>query len=318
MHPAKSVIFFTTASGAGYGLFAIVTICDLFALLSHAPLIPHGSVATVTIWLLGLGLITAGLLSSTFHLGHPERAWRALSQWRSSWLSREGVFAIWTFFPILLLGVVRFFGLLDPESPFFLFLLLLTLVSCLGTLYCTAMIYASLRPVPSWSTFWTPVNYLVLGPMTGAVLLSAISHILGFPDAAIDVMAMLLLAAGLIVKALYWRHQDKSAPVSTIGTATGLGRRVEMLSSPHSGTNYLMREMGFQLARKHSAQLRLCCLITAFGLPVLSLMVGLMGAFPTFFSLLAAACLAVGIVAERYLFFAEAWHVQSLYYGHEA
>ena len=94
MHPAYSVILFTTASGAGYGLLA------LLAVFGAAGVLPANT------WLgfvgigLGLALVVAGLLSSTFHLGRPERAARAFTQWRSSWLAREGVAAIAAFAPI--------------------------------------------------------------------------------------------------------------------------------------------------------------------------------------------------------------------------
>ena len=100
MHPAYSVILFTTASGAGYGLLALLGLVG----------ISHGEASSLafglTAMVIALGLITVGLLSSTFHLGHPERAWRAFSQWRSSWLSREGVAAVLTYVPALLFGLV--------------------------------------------------------------------------------------------------------------------------------------------------------------------------------------------------------------------
>ena len=99
MHPAKSVIFFTTASGAGYGLLFWL------GLYGSLGLLPAGTWFAVVGFGLALVLVTAGLISSTFHLGHPERAWRALSQWRSSWLSREGVAAIVTYVPAGLYGL---------------------------------------------------------------------------------------------------------------------------------------------------------------------------------------------------------------------
>ena len=85
MRPAWSIIFFTTMSGLGLGLAGWVVI-GLLPLMSREAVIGVGVIT--------LALIGAGLVSSTFHLGHPERAWRALSQWRSSWLSREGVLAV--------------------------------------------------------------------------------------------------------------------------------------------------------------------------------------------------------------------------------
>jgi hypothetical protein len=115
MNPAYSVILFTTASGAGYGLLALLG----FVGFNHGPASSFifGLVAIV----IALGLITIGLLSSTFHLGHPERAWRAFSQWRSSWLSREGVAAVVTYGPAVLLfaqpGWISFMRLDWPAQP---------------------------------------------------------------------------------------------------------------------------------------------------------------------------------------------------------
>src|SRR5579863_2444027 len=105
MHPSGSVIWFTTLSGAGYGLLF------LLGLLAGTPLLPDSRWFACAALAVGLGLVTAGLVSSTLHLGHPERAWRAFSQWRSSWLSREGVAAVASYAPTLVfaLGWV-FFG----------------------------------------------------------------------------------------------------------------------------------------------------------------------------------------------------------------
>ncbi|MGE0726177.1 MAG: DmsC/YnfH family molybdoenzyme membrane anchor subunit, partial [Alphaproteobacteria bacterium] len=93
MHPALSVIVFTTASGAGYGLLA------LLGLLAPFGLVPASTWFGLAATGLALVAVAGGLLSSTLHLGHPERAWRAMSQWRSSWLSREGLAAVVSFFP---------------------------------------------------------------------------------------------------------------------------------------------------------------------------------------------------------------------------
>src|SRR5512146_2321850 len=93
MHPAFSVIFFTTLSGAGYGLWF------WFGVATLASPLPRG----VSRWALlaGFVLTSIGLLSSLLHLGQPQRAWRAFSQWRTSWLSREGVASVATYLPAL-------------------------------------------------------------------------------------------------------------------------------------------------------------------------------------------------------------------------
>ena len=165
MHPAYSVIFFTTASGAGYGLLAWLGLGAALGLVA----------ADRWLGVIGLGLalvlVTAGLLSSTFHLGHPERAWRAFSQWRSSWLSREGVMAVATYVPagLFAIGWV-FFGTVDG---WFAALGLLAAICALATVGTTAMIYASLKPIAQWHSGYTLPAYLLFAVMTGATLLEA-------------------------------------------------------------------------------------------------------------------------------------------------
>jgi len=308
MHPAKSVILFTTASGAGYGLIIIAVLCDLLGLL------PRGSAVTLTTLGLALGLVVVGLLSSTFHLGHPERAWRAISQWRTSWLSREGVAALWTFLPVLGWGWFRF---TNPDSATGLEsgLAVVAALSAIGTLYCTAMIYGSLRPVPAWSNRLTPIVYLVLGPMSGSILLVCLSKVFGFESSMIDGIALCLVVVSFFIKKSYWRLIDDSPAISTASTATGLEGKVELFQAPHTGSNYLMREMGFRIARKHSARLRNICVLVGFAVPAAILIFGLVGPAITALSLVALIAAAIGLVAERFLFFAEAKHAQSLYYG---
>ena len=105
MKPAFSVIGFTTLSGLGYGMLFVLGLTTLLGL------VPTERWLGVVALALALGSITLGLLSSTLHLGHPERAWRAISQWRSSWLSREGLAALVTYVPRLAvrhrLGLLR-------------------------------------------------------------------------------------------------------------------------------------------------------------------------------------------------------------------
>ena len=84
MHPAYSIIFFTTLSGAGYGLLFLLSLGFL----------PADRLLGIASLGLSAVLIVVGLMSSTFHLGHPERAMKAFKQWRSSWLSREGICAV--------------------------------------------------------------------------------------------------------------------------------------------------------------------------------------------------------------------------------
>ena len=310
MHPAKSVIFFTTASGAGYGLLIWLAIFSVTGVIEPAR--GFGFAAFV----LALGLVTAGLLSSTFHLGHPERAWRAMSQWRTSWLSREGVAALATYAPALLFGAA--WVLFGTNSGFAGVLGIIAAVMALATIYCTAMIYASLQTIRAWSNMWTRIGYVVYGLMTGAALLAALGAVWGLPRFD-DLIGAALVGTGLgfMVKREYWKFLDGARSASTAETATGLKGEVRLLEAPHTEANYLMTEMGFQIARDHSAKLRRTTLILAFAIPFVSFALAYFaGPAPgAVLTLLGAASMAAGILVERWLFFAEAQHVVTLYYG---
>jgi DMSO reductase anchor subunit len=318
MHPALSVIFFTTASGAGYGLLA------LLGVLAAMGLVPAERGFGLAAFALSLGAITFGLLSSTFHLGHPERAWRAFSQWRSSWLSREGVLAVASYLPLgaFAVGWIVF----EQNGGWWAVAGLIGAGFAVVTTACTGMIYASLRPIQRWANGWTVPNYLLLALMTGALWLQALLRVFAI---ALPVMAWLAVAAILAAaaaKLLYWRHIDGAAGASTAGTATGLGHlgQVRLLEAPHTGDNYLLREMGYRIARKHASKLRRIAVAAAFILPFLLCLPALAvpaagwSAWPAaaaIAAVLAALSASLGVLVERWLFFAEARHKVMLYYG---
>lgn len=310
MHPAFSVILFTTASGAGYGLLALMG-----TRVWHQSL-PESFELRMVILVLGLGLVTAGLLSSTFHLGHPERAWRAFSQWRSSWLSREGVLAVVTYIPAGLLGL---HWLLPDMVSLDERIAGLALAACsLMTVFATAMIYRSLKTIRQWSNKWTVPCYLVFSIMTGAILLNAILMVPGTMNPDMAFPAAILCLVGYAVKRCYWRFIDGTRAESTPASATGLNDmgEVRVFETPHSSDNYLLKEMGFSLGRKHAPKLRRIALWAGFIAPA-ALSAGAMtgGAVGTVSAVLAVVAVGTGIIAERWLFFAEARHVVTLYYG---
>ncbi|MCG8692941.1 MAG: dimethyl sulfoxide reductase anchor subunit [Minwuiales bacterium] len=306
MHPAFSVIFFTTASGAGYGLLAWFGVFVAFGML------PADRWFGLVGLGLALGLITVGLLSSTFHLGHPERAWRAFSQWRSSWLSREGVAAVATYLPAGLFGVGWVFfeqanGLLG----------LLSAVGAAVTVYCTGMIYTSLKPVRRWHNKFVVPVYLGFAAMTGAVWLTALAGLFGIGNPLFAWLSLAALAITAAIKLRYWRSIDNDRGGSTAATATGLAGPVRLLDPPHTEENYLMREMGYRVARKHAEKLRRIALAVGFAAPAALLLLSLLleGRAAGGIALVAALAATGGALVERWLFFAEAKHAVTLYYG---
>lgn len=213
---------------------------------------------------LALAAIAGGLLSSTLHLGHPERAWRAMSQWRTSWLSREGLVAVVTFVPAGLFAAAWVFG-----GAISALLGLLAALGAVATVYCTAMIYASLKPIQRWNNGWVAPNYLAMGAMTGALWLHLLCRLFAFPASAVAWIAVLATVAAMALKLGYWRFIDGSQSASTPESATGLGRigKVRLLEAPHTSENYLLEEMGFRIARKHARKLRLIALLAGFVAP---------------------------------------------------
>ena len=262
MHPAFSVIFFTTASGAGYGLLVWLGVFGALGLL------PAERWFGVTAFGLAFGLVTAGLLSSTFHLGHPERAWRALTQWKTSWLSREGVASVLTYMPT---GLYAFgWVFLERNDGVYAALGLVGAVLCLVTVWCTAMIYGSLKSIERWSNSLVPPVYVALGVATGSLLLALLTRIFGHASTGVDAVALAALALAAILKLVYWNMIRKSRSASTASSATGLGKPglVRLLDAPHTESNYLLQEMGYRIARKHADRLRVIAAIALFAAPL--------------------------------------------------
>ncbi len=301
MTPAPSLILFTVLSGVGLGLLAWIGFG--FG--------PDGAAAAVAMPLVGLALTGAGGLASVAHLARPDRAWRAFGEWRSSWLSREacllaltaGLFllywAAWAVWGLRLWGLGWIGGAL-----------------ALATIYCTAMIYAQLKTVPRWSVAPTPWLFLALGIAGGYLALEAVAAALGAETHGGRIAGLVALAAGVSV---WWQTQAAGARRSAMGTtlasATGLGRlgRLTAFEAPHTGSNYLLDEMAFRVGRRRAWQLRWIGGGLGFLAPLALVAVSyLLGDWVLVPALLAHLG---GVAALRWLFFAEAEHVQALYYG---
>ena len=288
MHPAPSVIVFTVLSGAGFGL--------LFFLGLGLPA-PAGLTAFL-LWGLAYGLAVSGLVASTFHLGNPQRFLRAFSQWRTSWLSREGwasVLALTTLAPVALsdwlgLGWGRSLGVIGA-------------ILALATIFATSLIYAQIKAIPRWHHWTVPVLFIAFAAVGGAILAG---------HARFAALSCAVLAATLIAAFRLGDGQFAKAG-QTLGTATGLDRigEVTVFEQAHTAGNYLLREMIYVVARKHARKLRVIAVILACLVPGLIVLI-LSG--PYGFGL-AALIHLTGAATARWLFFAEAEHVVGLYYG---
>ncbi|KEJ90882.1 dimethyl sulfoxide reductase anchor subunit family protein [Sulfitobacter donghicola] len=288
MHPAPSVIFFSTFSGLGFGLL-------VFLGLGMPDVTGWTAFAFFTIaYLLAVG----GLISSTFHLGHPERALRAFTQWRTSWLSREA----WCAVAALVLMGLYGGGLVFLDQRWSV-LGILGAIASLATVYTTSMIYGQLKTVPRWNSPLTSANFLSLCIAGGALLSSKITWAI-----------VLLIVAGAVQIAT-WMRGDKALSQSgtNMETATGLGGigSVRAFEPPHTGTNYLLREFVHVIGRKHAQKLRIISILLMTVLPVIFLLTP----FSHYLALFAVLSHIGGVLTARWLFFAEAEHVVGLYYG---
>jgi DMSO reductase anchor subunit len=316
MRPSFSIIVFTVLSGAGYGLLFVLGLhfAGTAGSTNGNARIAFGIPAVV-----GALLVSAGLLASVGHLGRPSRAWRAFSQWRSSWLSREGVAAIATYLPLALVA----WWLFVPGGGQVAIRVggALLAIGCLATVYCTAHIYSSLKPVRAWRNGYVLPGYLLLGLHAGLLWWIALA---GVPvdgnhaDAMLPFWlfdAILVVPACILVKLAYWKWLDLAERKPDAGDATGLGAlgAVRSFERPHTEENYLTHEMGFVLARKHARRLRAIAVWTIvlapFAIPALAWLIG----WPA--SWIALAIGMLGIFVERWLFFAEARHAVIAYYG---
>ena len=288
MHPAGSVIIFTVASGLGFGLLTWLglgfpNVFGWEAFFYYAA---------------GFVLAGGGLLASTFHLGNPQRFLKAFSQWRSSWLSREGCLSVLAMavLGLFAIGSIFFNVGWQPLGYIGAFLAILTILA-------TSMIYAQLKTVPRWNHWTTPILFLLLSLGGGALL--AFQILAG--------LLLLCLAGG--VQLLAWRLGDRRFQQggTDIGTATGLGSRgkVRAFEPPHTGNNYLLKEMVHIVGRKHALKLRVISFSTMILMPIGLLTIS--SAIPVVF--VALILHMVGTFVQRWLFFAEAEHVVGLYYG---
>jgi len=322
MHPAFSVIFLTTLIGAGQGLFLALITGQVYSVANLLP--PQDSTAFYAAGsLLVLFLLGLGLFASFFHLGHPERAWRAASQWRTSWLSRE-VIALPAFMALVLAyGAAH---LLGWTSPLFtirdtlavdatLILGLSASVAAFVLFVCTAMIYASLRFLQEWHHWLTVANYTLFGIASGFTLAAAFSawqgvHLVGF----FGTWAVIFTLLALITRGASLYRNARIKAKTTLQTAIGVRHSaMKQRAMGFMGGSFNTREFFHGKGEGTLRTVRLSFLLMVFVVPVVILAIAYFSGSITL-PLAAFAAQYVGLLLERWYFFADARHPQNLYY----
>jgi len=308
MHPAFSVIAFTVMSGAGYGLFILFALASLFG---------FAEVDGGVVLLSGAGslaLITLGLLSSTMHLANPKNAWRAFFRFKTSWLSREGVFAV-AFYPFAFVFLLNLYITNGMGNQYNSVVGLIAVILALATVFSTGMIYACLKTIRQWNTALTPANYILLGLASGGVLFFSILMVFEKDVTQTGIIVIALLALAAITKTIYYFWIGK-ATGPTMQTATGFTRaKVRLLDTGHTAGTFLTEEFGYQADESLVRSLKFLVLICGFGLPILFVNALMAGNAGVGVVILSIGSTLAGMAFERWLFFAEARHVVNLYHG---
>ena len=308
MHPSKSIIFFTVISGTGYGIFIGLLFNILFMEISYS------LNYKLFISLVSFLMIVLGLLSSTLHLGHPERAWRAFSQWKSSWLSREGLVSVITFFPMVL-----FYYFWINNINGYVFLLIILCIFSLLTIFCTGQMYATLKTIPSWNNSLVTPIYIFNGITVGSLFVYSINFYFNYNIFLYEKFIIITIILNLLLKISYW-ILIRQKTNTNIQTAVGIkSKNISFFEGPHTGKNYLTTEMINKSNNKNNNFLRLTFCILTFIIPLYMInqySTLIADQFILKLSMIFVFILAlVGMIIERYLFFIQSKHVVGLYYG---
>ncbi|MDH3221254.1 MAG: dimethyl sulfoxide reductase anchor subunit [Gammaproteobacteria bacterium] len=320
MKPAISVLLLTTLIGAGQGLFLAYYSAEWLVLLNILPLTQsdYGGEAAGLSFL----LLAAGLLASFFHLGHPERAWRAAAMWRSSWLSREVIALPAAMALILAYALTK----LTENDPLVFSLgsripLSVSMLAGFGAVLavcalfvCTAMIYACLRFLRQWHSPLTVLNFILMGCASGFTLATVLAAFtedtsLGYFSG----MAIFLTIAALLSRYASLSRNRRLRSPSSLQSAIGVHHpSIRQLAQGAMGGSFNTRAFIHNYGTALLRLVRRGFILLAFVAPVVLLLV----ASPATPSLLviAFALQYIGLLAERWYFFIEAEHPQNIYY----
>jgi DMSO reductase anchor subunit len=306
MHPAFSILFFTTLAGVAQGLLVALALAQIAGIAMDGVFVLQ-SIA------LGLVLLVAGLASSFLHLGHKMRAWRAVLMWRTSWMSRE-VIVLPAYIALAALWWLAHYT--GADGALALALPWLIVLGALLLWFCTAMIYACLRFIQEWAHWSTVANFGLIGLASGSVLACALAASGGQTVllSALGPWATAATFLAAIVRYSSLRRNKSLRPTSTLQSATGIqAKRLIQKSMGMSAGAFNTREFFHGASQLVLRNVRWAFVLGLFVLPLVLELFALHGgtAWPWAW---AAWLQAPALIAERWVFFAQAKHPQNLYY----
>jgi len=322
MNPPYSVIFLTTLIGVGQGLFLALFFGQSYISLGQIP-VESGKFYAIGS-MIAMVFLIGGLIASFFHLGRPERAWRAATQWRTSWLSREViVLPIFMFF-VFLYGVLHYFEINPivfgtaalPETSLTIVIGSIGVVACIALFVCTGMIYACLKFLQEWHTPLTPINYTLFGMASGCTLAALYtqqqqSPLLGH----MTVWAIILTMTAFLTRSVSLIRNYRIKYKSTLKTAIGVRHsHIQQKAQGAMGGSFNTREFFHHKKTAFLKSIKWIFMILVFPVPVVLLLFAFYNQEETILFVLAFVVQYIGLIAERWFFFAQARHPQNLYY----
>lgn len=325
MHPPFSMVFLTTLIGAGQGLFLALFTGQVFS--QFKLLQAHDSQFFIIGTAISILLLCMGLFAAFFHLGRPERAWRSAARWKTSWLSREIIALPAALGAVALYGLAHFLGYTEPlmitaggtQIDLTLLLGLLASIAVYLLFVCTGMIYAGIKFLQEWHTPLTVINYILLGTASGFTIATALAAYFATDESSLvpfyatwaiifTVLALITRSASLI------RNRFFIKPKSDMRSAIGINHEnIKQISQGSMGGSFNTREYFHGKSAGFVSTMKIVFLVMVFAIPLvlLTLTLNLSGFI---IPLVAVAVQYLGLMIERWVFFADANHPQNLYY----
>jgi DMSO reductase anchor subunit len=322
MHPAFSVIFLTTLIGVGQGLFLALMTAQTYSLIKIVPVNDSANFYGIGAFV-ALMLLVLGLIASFFHLGHPERAWRAASQWRTSWMSREVIILPITMFLIFVYTIIHYFDFdfvlfsLTEKLPIQLSFIIgvFSVIAIFLLFLCTSMIYIAIKFIQEWATPLTFINYTLLGLASGFSLAAAFATIQAPNLVHLFVgWAIVFTLASLITRIFSLIRNSKLKPISTVKTAIGIRHNIiKQIAQGAMGGSFNTREFFHGKTDFVVFLVKWVFMVLVFLIPTILLIINFSSGNSSVL-IFAVIVQYVGLLAERWFFFAQANHPQNIYY----
>ena len=322
MNPPFSFVFLTTLIGVGQGLFMALVFGQSYTLLEHIPL-ETGKFYGVGS-MIALAFLIGGLIASVFHLGRPERAWRTATQWRTSWLSREVIALPLFMLFVFLYGALHFFDINPPmfgtaaipEAGLTIVVGIVGILSCIALFVCTGMIYACLKFLQEWHTPLTVINYTLFGMASGFIFAAAYAQYLNSPLLGfMTVWAIMLTMTAFLTRSASLIRNSRIKHKSTLKTAIGVRHsQIQQKAQGAMGGSFNTREFFHGKKLSFLKSIKWIFMVLVFPIPLLLLGSALINQDVALLFVLAFVVQYIGLIAERWFFFAQAKHPQNLYY----